>query len=282
MKRNRLLRAATAGLLLVGVVAVEVAIAGPAAAVAPVTIVEASSAMNSVSSKSATAYCPDGTHVLGGGAGNGGGDGRVHLTRLQALSNVEGFTASSAEHGAFGEEWRLDVWAICGNLAGLEYVSFSVGANSDGYKSAVAECTGNKVLISAGGRTTGGDGQVILDDLTPSLVSHQVTVTAYEHEDGYDGDWGLYAYGVCASPIATLEVNSASGTPIDNVNDIIWAECSGNKQLVGLGGQINGGTGRVIYSGLVPTSGTAYVFAQRLQPDNYNGNWHSRVYAICA
>lgn len=259
------------------------AVASPPAnaAVPPLTIVESSSAWNSVADKSATATCPNGTQVLGGGAGNAAGGGVVHLNRLQALEVSNAFTASSSEHGAYAAEWRIDVWAICGNLSGLDYISFSVGANSDEFKSAVATCPAGKQLISTGARTTGGSGQVILDDMIPSSTFSHVTVTAYEDSDGYSGNWGLFAYGVCANPIAGLELRTESATPIDSVNDIVGATCSAGKQPLGLGGSINGGLGRAIYSGFVPTSTTAFAFAQELQP-GFADNWWTRVYAICA
>jgi hypothetical protein len=283
MKLVQLVRLAGAGIIAGAAVATGVGAPGsPAmAAVPPVVIVEASSAFDSTPTKSATAECPSGTQVLGGGAGNANGGGVVHLSRLQALGNTDAFTASSAEHGVYAASWRVDVWAICGNLSGLEYISFHTGTSSDSFRSAVAECTGDRQLISTGGRVIGGDGQVILDDLMPSATFERVTVTAYEDDNGYAGEWSLFAYGVCADPIAGLELRSESATPIDSANDIVSAECSDGKQLLGLGGSINGALGRSIYSGLVPTDSTAFVFAQELQP-GYDGNWFTRAYALCA
>jgi len=283
MKLIQLTRLAGAGLVVGAAVAAGVGSgAAPALAdVPPVVIVEASSAWDSTPTKSATAECPSGTHVLGGGAGNANGGGVVHLTRLQALGNTDAFTASSAEHGVYAASWRVDVWAICGSLSGLEYISFHTSTNSDSFKSAVAECTGDRQLISTGGRVIGGDGQVILDDFMPSSTFERVTVTAYEDDNGYADDWSLFAYGVCADPIAGLELRTESATPIDSSNDIVSAECSAGKQLLGLGGSINGAIGHSIYSGLVPTDSTAFVFAQELQP-GYANNWYTRAYAFCA
>lgn len=283
MKRNRLIRLAAAGLVLLGAAAVEVAAAAPASAVPNLVLVSAQSAYDSAGEKSATAACPTGTRVLGGGAYIYGGNRHVHLTRLQALGSSDTYVASATEGPGYSGNWRVYAYGICGQApAGLEYVSYHSFNNSDGYKSATATCPAGKKLISVGARTHGGGGQVVIDDIMPSNTLNWVQVTTYEDESGYAGNWSMWAYGVCANPLPGLEFRTATG-PVDSTDDVVGVACSPGKKVHGVGGSINGGLGEVRYAGLYPAGGLGSATAIALEePNGQSTTWYTRVYAICA
>lgn len=258
----------------------------PAAGVPGLTRIAAATAADSTTSKEALAQCPSGTRVLGGGGYIDGGGGYVHLTRLQALGSSDRFAAAAAEHGSYGGDWRVVAYAICGREpAGLVYPSFHTGTDSSGFKSATASCPGRTQLISTGARTTGGGGQVVIDDLAPSASLTWQQTTAYEDADGYAGDWSLWAHAVCAEPLPGLELRTATGL-LPPTQDFVTVEavCPPGTQLHGLGGSISGGIGKLSYGWLYPPGPGLDRTAVRvgdLEPEHPTG-WLARAYAICA
>ncbi len=256
----------------------------PASAVGGMELKSAQSALDSVSEKSATASCDDGTRVLGGGGFLEGGGRLVHFNRLQALGNTDDFVATAVEHGTYAGNWRVHAYAICGNApAGLEYISFSAASGSADFKSATATCTGSRQLISAGARILNGDGQVIIDEFYPNGGLTSVTATGYEDETGFAGNWTILAYGVCANPLPGLELKSVTSAPVDSADDAIGVACNGTKKVHGLGGMIDGGQGEVIYGGIYPSSDLTQGVVVAIEEGNGQAsNWWSRVYIICA
>ncbi|HET8659099.1 MAG TPA: hypothetical protein VFM55_08895 [Micromonosporaceae bacterium] len=284
MHRHLLSRLATAGLLALAAAGAGLAAAAPAAAVPGLGFHVAHSGFDSVAEKSATATCPAGTRVLGGGASITGADSHVHLTRLQPSGSFDTYVAVAVERAPYAGSWRVSAYAVCGDEpAGLEYVSFHTATDSDGYKTATATCPGTKKLVGLGARTLGGDGQVVLDDIMPSGTLGWVTVTAYEVQGGFAGDWSMWAYGVCADPLPGLELRTASGTPIDSTDEIVSVGCPAGKQVHGVGGMLSGGLGQVSFDGVYPLADLDSAAVVALEdPDGYANNWYSRVYAICA
>jgi len=282
MHTSRLVRVALAGLLLTGAA---LAAASPAAAVTGLVYRSDISAFDSETEKSATASCPTGTRVLGGGGSITGADSHVHLTRLQPSGISDTYTAVAVERSAYAANWRVNAYAICGNApAGLEYVSFHTGSDSEPTKEATASCTGSKKLIGLGARIEGGSGQVVIDDMKPFGPLTSARVVAYEGPGGYDGSWHMWAYGVCANPLAGLEVKwAATDDPMDSQDDTVSVACPVGKKVHGVGGLITGALGEVSFSGVYPaaTLNSATVVAAE-EPNGYLSNWWSEVFVICA
>lgn len=246
----------------------------------------ASSALDGTNTKSVSVPCPAGTKPFGGGFFvSGGAGGRVSVTRLQALSPSNTFAVSATEvSGPPPAAWRLHGYAICGAApAGLTYVSFSTASNSTSPKAATATCPAGKKLIGTGARLIGDAGQVLLDDIVPSAGLTSTSVVAYEDQTGYAGNWQLWAYGVCANPLANQSLQTADTLPANSSDDAVGAACPGGTRLHGLGGAITGATGRALFGGLYPDAAlTTSVAVTIEQNGGYTGNWYTRVYAICA
>jgi hypothetical protein len=272
-----------AALVVAGSTPVGVAVATPASAVPGVVFVSGVSALNSTSSKEALAVCPAGTRILGGGGYIKGGGRRVGFTRLQALGSSDRFAAGAAENGAYAKSWRVHAYGICGTApAGLEYISFRTGGNSSGYKIATANCSAGKKLISVGARTTLGGGNLVIDDLRPNAALTSATVTGYEDEDGYGGNWSLWAYGVCANPLPGLELVTATSA-VNSADKVVGATCPVGKDLHGLGAETAGAVGQTIHAGVYPDATlTSTVDLSLEDPTGISGNWYTRAYAICA
>jgi hypothetical protein len=281
--KNRLVRLALAALLVAGGTLVGVAAAAPASAVPGLVLVSGVSANNSTSSKEALAVCPAGTRILGGGGFINGGGRQVGFTRLQALGSSDRFAAAAAENGAYAANWQVHAYGICGQApAGLQYIGFQTASNSNSFKSATASCPAGKQLISVGARTTNGGGDVVLDDLRPNAALTSATITGYEDEAGFAGNWSLWAYGVCANPLPGLQLVTTT-SPANSADKVIGATCPAGKRLHGLGTEINGGLGQAIHTGIYPDAAlTSAVDIALEDPTGIAGNWYTRVYAICA
>lgn len=259
----------------------------PAASAVPgLSFASASSALDGTDTKSVSVPCPAGTVPFGGGFFiSGGTGGRVSVTRLQALPPSNTFAVTATEvNGPDPAAWRLHGYAICGaSPAGLTYVSFTTGTDSSSVKTATASCPAGKKLLGVGARLEGDGGQVLLDDIRPSAALTSATAVAYEDGTGYAGNWRLRAYGVCANPVANLSLQTADTMPADSSDDAVGVNCPGGTKVHGVGGAITGATGRAMFGGLYPAANLSSAVAVTIEQNGgFNGDWYTRVYAICA
>ena len=278
--RGRTLAALTVAVVATGVV--QVATAGAALAVPDIQYVPAQSADDSVTTKSATAICPEGTRILGGGGFITGGGRRVQFTRLQPNGSSDTYVATATEIGDYAGNWHVSAYGICGEApAGLEYRSFHSFSNSDEVKIGTALCTTGKKVLGTGARTENSDGQVIIEDIYLPSGLQSVTVTTVEDSTGYSGNWSMWSYAVCANPVSGLELKSAPST-VDSNDKAVGVSC-GAKKVHGVGGRINGGFGEVMHGGIYPAGDLGSATLVSIEEANGQaGNWSSEVYAICA
>jgi len=289
MNRNRWVVFAAAAGVGAATVLMQVVTAEPASAVPGRQVVTVPSAFDSSSPKSVIAYCPGGTRVLGGGVGLEGEDypetdGMLQITRLQPSGITNSYTATVAEIGPYGHEWRFTVYAICAEEPpGLEYLSYHSFNNSNSAKSARVDCPPGTRVIGTGARTEGGNGQVIIDDIAPDAALMTLTATATEMAAGYGGNWSMWAYAVCAEPLTGLELRSAAIGPISDAG-IVQVSCSSPaKQVIGVGAGLSGGLGQVMHLAMFPSSfpDTAVVATDE-DANGLASSWTHTVYAICA
>ena len=278
--RRRALSALTAAVVATGVV--QVTTSGAALAVPDIQFVSALSASDSLPTKSATATCPEGKRILGGGGFITGGDRRVQFTRLQPNGSSDTYVATATEIGDYAGNWRISAYGICGEApAGLEYRSFHSFSNSDEVKVGTAHCSNGKMALGTGARTEGGDGQVIIEDIYVPAALQSVTVTTVEDSTGYSGNWSMWSYAVCANPVAGLERRSTVSVS-DSKDKAVGVSC-GAKKVHGVGGRITGGDGEVMHGGIYPAadlSGAGLVSIE--EANGQADNWTSEVFAICA
>lgn len=163
------------------------------------TYVTAQSVSNSVS-KSATATCPPGTKLTGGGGDIIGGYGEVVLDDITPNSGLTSMTVWAFEEDSYAPSWSVKAFAACANqLPGLELIEASSVEDSLD-KWATAYCPAGKVLVGVGGDITGGVGSVVMTvQPHPTVPLDAVTVRADE-TDTYTSDWTARAFGICALP----------------------------------------------------------------------------------
>jgi hypothetical protein len=162
------------------------------------------------SDKFQAAGCPAGKRVVGAGGEvvNGyhtvgqGGFGEVVMDYI-VPSPTDVTVGAFEDETGFDQAWSLRAYAICATPPpGLEVISASSALDSEEVKSATASCPSGKNLLGTGARIfgTGGQGQVMIDDLRPNAALTSVKVTGIEDQTGYSADWEAIAFAICANP----------------------------------------------------------------------------------
>lgn len=90
-------------------------------------------------------------------------------------------------------------YARCGDpVRNLQRIAIqSTPQASENPKTANTTCPEPTRLYGLGAEITGGLGNVVLDDLTPTSTLTGINVTAYE-TGTYNGNWRLTGYAICA------------------------------------------------------------------------------------
>jgi hypothetical protein len=226
--------------------------------------------------------CPTGTKMISGGGSVSGGVGRVILDGIQLKSFVDGVTTRAFEQPAGTNlNWTLKADAMCAKpLKGLVQVDATSPSNSFG-KSVFAKCPTGKQLVGVGAETSGGVGQVEIDDLIPS--STQVEATGFETEGGTNANWSITAHAMCAAPLPGYEIRKLA-TDFGSFNGSgVTETCSAGKKVLGVGGEITGGLGQVSMDSITPNANLTSVNVHAQEDGNgTDNNWNVTGYAICA
>lgn len=291
-------RVAAALAMIGAVVLVQAASSAPASA-APSKVVSAGSATDSVARKTATAYCPAGTRVFGGGGDITNGAHSVALTGLRptslvfGTSRVESFTATAEETTTYASTWAVYAYAICGpalpNLSVQTHKATGIATTSQ--LQAAANCPAGTAPLGVGAEIGGGAGQVTLHTvignytLNPyGIPTGWASAKAFEDETGYTGTWTLTSYAVCASPPPGLVYRFADSPNNSSDKAYTPVECPIGTSLYGVGGYLGYNTGQVSFDRLVPhgANWTGADSDTREDATGFTAPWYTTVEAICA
>jgi hypothetical protein len=218
------------GAIVIGLAAVQALLAGRAEAVSGLQWITNTSASDSSTSKTVAAKCPAGKRVLGGGGTVTGGRGQVVLQQLQPIQTAtdDRFVVNAREdETGYSSNWRLTAYALCADpLPGYAILPSTSGSrSSNSPQSTISFCVG-QTQVGFGGRINGGAGQVHLTNLlrdSNGTVNFTV-IAALEDADGFDGDWNVTAYAVCANAPDNLTTASTT-TPPSSVNKSATVTC---------------------------------------------------------
>jgi hypothetical protein len=197
--------------------------AQPAAAMPGLVKRIATSPTNSVSPKTATAICPAGTRVIGGGGWvftiSATDEKKVILTRLEPVVSVSGdqyvVTGMEVAPGITGN-WWVEAYALCANTpVGHEITTATTTPSSSATQQTAAICTGSKKVYGTGARINNPGGQVTLQLTRWDNTRGIARVTAKEDANGYSGTWNVTAYAICANDLPGF-VSSSAGTPTNS------------------------------------------------------------------
>lgn len=255
--------------------------ATPASAASITTVKDfaAKSLFDTTASKSATASCPSGQRVLGGGAAITGVNVNAVITELQPIhaASGDGFKASGADPSTAPAGWRVTAYAFCSAVPaslGVEIVSHVNPPTSAGTDQARTQCPGGKFLVGAGGRIDNGQGHVDLGLTTGGSGTFVFSSAAFAKKgrDGFDGSYTVTGYSVCAQgafgDIQQVKSTTATTAPSQTAD----TACPSGFHVTGLAGntsapgthlgnltprQANGLTvGRFIAQSSVPPTGS--------------------------
>lgn len=298
---NQSKRARLAGLLALAGMAAAVQLGGlPAASASASTVVQGASATNSVN-KSATASCPAGMRVFGGGGDIVGGGHEVALTGLRPVSTFSGgafhdsFVASAEEDDSgYAANWTIYAYAICGSALPNMTLQSSTLTSSPGSDrlSTSAGCPTGTAPVGFGAQITGGNGNVVLNSLlgnytvgpygTPNGWS---SAQSFVDQTGYSGTWSQTSYAVCASPPPGLSyqfVDSVYNAADDKSASV--DHCPAGTRAYGAGGYISYLTGQLHFDRMVP-HGSAWDGGDveaRTDQDGFGLTWWVTAETICA
>ncbi len=167
-------------------------------------------------------------------------------------------------------------------LVGLQRSAPATPPDSAGSKEVTAFCPAGKQLLGAGGDTTPGDGDVLLDDIRPSADLKTLKVNAVEDPDGASQSWFVQAFAICAVPPPGLE-RVAATSALNSANKSVVATCPAGRRLLGTGAEVNGGNRHVLLEDITPNSGLTAVTVKAVEDESgTSGNWSVIAYAICA
>jgi len=112
-------------------------------------------------------------------------------------SFVTGF-AQDDDDGYSGS-WSVTTYAICAfPIPGLQKIVSTTAMNRVSVKTAIASCPFGTRALGGGWDVNNGQGEVYVTGI--STQTNGETVTARTDFNGYNNDWSLTAFAVCANP----------------------------------------------------------------------------------
>jgi hypothetical protein len=273
-------------LALAALVALLMALTSLASAAVPgLQRVDRTSLTDSFVAKDRFAACPSGQRLLGGGGRINPAFGQVALDGIQLVSgsSLNGVRARGFEdQDGTALQWSVSASAICADpLPGLVQID-KTSDDTSLSKGVTAQCPLDKALIGGGAETSGGLGEVVIDDLTPNENQDTLAAFGFEDADGTPQNWTITAHAICANPLPGLQVVPLT-TSANTGPKTATVSCPVGKKVVGAGGDITGGRGRVVMDDITPDATLTNV---RVSAHNGQagpiGDWFLRAYAICA
>ena len=244
----------------------------------------ANASAGSSANKSVSVSCPAGKRVLTPGAFiDLGGTNQVILDDLRPSADLTSVTAQGLEdETGTAASWFLSTSAKCAvPPPGLQRVSATSALNSSN-KSVTATCPVGKRVLGAGADINAGNGQVLFDDIRPNAALTAVIVQAVEDETGQSGPWNVTAYAVCADPIVGLERVATTSALDSTPSKFVTAPCPAGKLSTGVGGDINAGSGQVLFN-VFDVGGAGSAVVQGTEDETgLAGPWSVTAYSICA
>jgi hypothetical protein len=258
--QSRLARLAVAAGVTVAGVGATVAVAAPAhAAVSTVSVAAAAG----VPTQSATAVCPAGEYLTGGGGRIDGGGRDVTLTDVIPDINARTVTVWGHTNGAAAPAYSVVAQAICRPgppPANYTLVRQTTGSTTDVIKSVTAVCPNGTNLLGGGAELRQAFGQAFHRWALPDFALTRYTVLADASAPLAGSSWEAVSYAICGTPpgVAPIRLGQAyiGGPDPTNSKTQTTGACPAGMVTTGVGG--NTATG--------PDIG-GFVFLNRLTTD---------------
>jgi len=252
--------------------------------------VSAATAVDSIAIKVATATCPAGQRVLGGGARLTIVTGEVSITRLSPTAAGDGYQAQASEdRDGFTGAWGLQVTAICADPPpGYAIATATSAPASTPDATVTVACPAGTQVIGSGGGVSPSNGFVLLSNITPLGTTAPVRVSALgsESRGGFTDNWTVQAWAICTSPIAGENVVSTAGATNSTSPKTTTAVCPTGQSVHSLGFQLGGSLPDLFLNAAFPSPqspvGTSVPVTFSEGQGGLVGFWSIRTIAICA
>jgi hypothetical protein len=197
--------------------------------------------------KLASKTCPNNKTVVGAGWSTNPSTTEL---RLQFLKLYEHSVTAQVyeDYSGYDPDWSLTVYAMCADRpSGWSLQSDTDTEDSDDYHSEDVDCPGDTKPLAAGVEHLVPHGQAVITDIDLTLTGARVS--AYEHEDGYDDDWWIKVYAICADPPIGWELQSSDNqTSYPTTTEITG--CTAGRTAISAGADLNGAHGEVVLKNL--------------------------------
>lgn len=293
--RSRLARGLATAVALVGLAGtVQLATAGTASAAVSRVVSASSGPADSTARKVATASCPSGMRVFGGGGDIVGGKNGVSLTGLRPVSTASGDSfVVTAEEDAVGYSgsWNVYAYALCGfplpNMTVQTFTRSSTAGATELFASTA--CPAGTAPLGLGAQINGGNGHVVLHTLFGNYVTGPYgaptsfsKTEAFVTEGGYGGTWSLTSYAVCASPPPDLTYQFADSV-LNSADKTASVQCPSGTRAYAAGGYLDYNDGQTHFDRMAP-HGTNWDGTEVDAREDQTGaayGWFTQVEAIC-
>jgi hypothetical protein len=225
--------------VILGSAAVQVATAGPAAAIPELQTVSAVSPLHSYQGWTVDANCPGNLKVVGGGGRIGGNaSNKVFLTESYPENGGRTWRVRAEEVApGWDGTWDVTAYAICSYpLNGYEIKTGNSGPGAATFKTTYTfQCSDHKKVFGAGGRVNSADSEVGLTMVRPDGPLTIGRASARVAPGGFWDSWSVDSFAICAYPVP----NQQNIGKIEQ-SDAASTLCPAGTTANGLGG--GGGT----------------------------------------
>jgi hypothetical protein len=260
------------------------AFASPAAAVAGLQYMTATSAFDSTSPKTLVLTCPGGRAVIGGGAHLTGALGQATMRQIEPI-RVNGIGAlrviAEEDPDGFAGSWMVSAAAVCiAPPAGLRYVR--VSATDPGSAWATAGCGRDHVI--GGGYVASETAAVKAAGIETDARNRAYVSTEPSRVPGALVPVTSTAIAVCASVPLPGQTQVTVATPENSADGkTAIATCPVGTQVIGIGGDLYGFRAHTVIDDFqINTAGNQTILTGYEDQAGNPDNWAAQVWAHCA
>jgi len=170
-------------------------------------------------------------------------------------------------------------------ISGLERVQATSETSSQWWRSPTVTCNGSNKLLGMGSLQP-ANGAILFRGLVPhtdGVYPDRFEAAAHEDLGGTSADWSITGYGICGAQPSLMSLHSTTSVASSAAKQVQTVNCPSGTKVLGAGGTILDGDGRVKIDEIAPNAALDQVTVTASDDqDGTSSNWQVRAYAICA
>lgn len=170
-------------------------------------------------------------------------------------------------------------------ISGLELVQASSESSSQWWRSPTITCNGSSKLFGMG-MLQPANGAILFRGLVPhtdGTYPNRFEAAAHEDLGGTSAAWVVTGFGICGAQPNLLSLHSTTSVASSATKQVQTVNCPSGTKVIGAGGTILGGDGRVKIDEIAPNAALDQVTVTASDDqDGTSSNWQVRAYATCA